>query len=59
MPLEQLRCIYCKRISHADDDAQRVSKREYAHIACAFARNDAFFAALDAEAENERDDDAN
>lgn len=47
-PLQQ-RCVYCSQFITADDDAQRVSKREVAHTACAFAVNDAFFAALDAE----------
>ena len=54
-----LHCCYCNTIIAADDDAQRVSKREVAHTACAFRINDKFFAALDAEAESEQDDDAN
>lgn len=50
---ETLRCCYCSQLISTDDDAQRVSKREYAHTSCAFAVNDAFFAALD---ESEDDD---
>jgi len=48
---EQLRCIYCNLLITANDDAQKVSKREIAHTACAFRVNDEFFAALDAEQE--------
>jgi hypothetical protein len=40
---EALRCLYCSRAITAADDTQRVSKREVAHTACAFAVNDAFF----------------
>jgi hypothetical protein len=45
----QLRCVYCSHLISIDDDAQHVSKREYAHTACAFRVNDEFFAALDSE----------
>jgi hypothetical protein len=48
---------YCNALITADDDAQRVSKREVAHTACAFAANDAFFFfAFDAESEQEIDE---
>ncbi len=38
-----LRCVYCEQIILADDDAQRIEKRKFAHTDCAFAVNDAFF----------------
>ena len=41
--MSELRCCYCLQVVTADDDAQRVSKHEYAHTVCAFAVNDAFF----------------
>ena len=48
---DTLRCIYCLQFITADDDEQKVSKREVAHTACAFAVNDAFFFfAFDTEA---------
>lgn len=50
---EALRCIYCTQRITANDDAQRVSKHEVAHTACAFVVNDAFFAMLDAEGAHE------
>lgn len=49
MYVEALRCIYCAQLIDADDDAQRIDKNEYAHTACAFAADEALFAALDAE----------
>jgi hypothetical protein len=42
-------CCYCSQLLDVDDDAQRVSKREVAHTRCAFAADEALFAALDAE----------
>lgn len=53
MYAEVLRCIYCSQLISADGDQQKVSKREYAHTSCAFAADEAFFAALD---ESEDDD---
>lgn len=53
--MNELRCCYCLQLITADDDAQRVSKREVAHTQCAFAADEAFFALLDAE-ESEQDD---
>jgi len=45
-------CVYCNAVITADEDAQKVSKYEAAHTACAFAVNDAFFFfAFDAESE--------
>jgi hypothetical protein len=46
-------CVYCSQLLDVDDDAQRVSKREVAHTVCAFAADEALFAALDAESESE------
>ena len=46
-------CVYCNTIISADDDAQKVSKREVAHTTCAFAVNDAFFF-FTFDAENEQ-----
>jgi hypothetical protein len=46
---DELRCCYCSQLLNEDDDAQRIDKNEYAHTACAFAADEAFFAALDAE----------
>ena len=40
---DELSCVYCLHLITADDDAQKVSKREVAHTTCAFAVNDAFF----------------
>lgn len=54
---EARRCVYCLQIINADDDTQRVEKRTFAHTACAFAVNDAFFF-FDAESEQENDADA-
>jgi hypothetical protein len=51
------RCCYCLQIIAADEDAQKVSKREAAHTTCAFAVNDAFFFFYDhaqREAESEQ-----
>ena len=49
-----LHCVYCLQcITADDDDAQRVTKREIAHTVCAFRVNDAFFAELDAENEDQ------
>jgi len=47
MHAEARHCCYCLQLISAEDDAQRVSKREVAHTACAFHINDEFFAALD------------
>ena len=52
---EVLRCVYCLQVVSPNDDAQKVSKREVAHTACAFAVNDAFFFfAFNAESEQRR-----
>lgn len=53
---DALYCYYCLRLIDEDDDAQRISKREYVHTLCAFAADEACFAALDTEAERESDD---
>lgn len=53
--IEALRCVYCLQLIDTDDAAQKVSKSEYAHTACGWRVNDAFFAMLDFE--SERDDD--
>ena len=45
------RCCYCLQLINADDDAQRVSKREYAHTSCVFHVNNEPFAVRDAKAE--------
>jgi hypothetical protein len=45
---EALRCVYCEERITADDAAQRVSRKEYAHTTCAFRVNDEFFAEHDA-----------
>ena len=50
---DTLRCCYCSQGIDANDDAQFVSKREYAHTACAFRVNDEFFAAQDANEEQD------
>jgi len=34
---DALRCVYCGQFIAADDDAQKVSKREVAHTSCVFA----------------------
>lgn len=57
---DALRCVYCNAIISADDDAQRVEHKKFAHTACAFAANDAFFFFCDQaqhEAEMSREDD--
>lgn len=46
---EALRCVYCVQLTTANDDAQKVSKREVAHTACAWAVDEAFWAVQDAE----------
>jgi hypothetical protein len=53
-----LRCIYCLQLIAADDDAQKVSTREVAHTACAFAVDAAGWATLDAEEGKEEEADA-
>lgn len=55
MHADALICVYCEQLIRADDDAQRISKREVAHTTCAFAVNNAFFASLDAESESDDD----
>jgi hypothetical protein len=50
---EALCCVYCSRLISINDDAQRVSKREYAHASCAFRVNDEFFLALDESEDND------
>ena len=53
---DALRCAYCSQLITADDDAQKVSKREVAHTQCAFAVSDAFFFfAFDAESEQQHE----
>jgi len=47
MCAEELHCVYCLQRITVDDDAQRVSKSEFAHTHCAFAVNDAFFSKVD------------
>jgi hypothetical protein len=54
MRAETFICCYCAQLIDEDDDAQRISKREVAHAACAFAVNDAYFCSIDAESERER-----
>ena len=51
-----LRCIYCQRLIRADEDAQRIERKKYAHTKCAFEANDAYFAALNAEEESHDDE---
>ena len=36
------RCVYCLQLIATDDDAQRVSKRDYAHTTCAEHTLDAY-----------------
>lgn len=50
---DELRCVYCLQFIDKDDDAQRIDKRQYAHTACAFAADQAFWAALDTESETD------
>lgn len=42
---EALRCVYCLHVVNADDDAQRIERKKYAHTACtwAAAENDTLF----------------
>lgn len=53
---EAVRCYYCTRIIHTDDDSQNIEKGKPAHTSCAWRVNDDFFAALDAASEKENDD---
>ena len=42
-----LSCVYCQKVIAANEDAQRVSRKEAAHTAYAWAVDGAFFVALD------------
>ena len=52
---DTLRCCYCSQLIGAEDDAQKVSKREFAHTSCAFRVNDEFFAERDATVRQDND----
>lgn len=49
----ELRCVYCQRLICADEDAQRIEHKTYAHTECAFNVNDTYFVALDAAEESD------
>lgn len=46
---QALFCCYCSQLLDADDDVQRIDRDKVAHTVCAFAADEALFAALDAE----------